>query len=95
MHVLKRHTSVEEANKIAATMDKDGDGIVTVEELMDWVQHRQELLDELGADDVATSTKTKATGSSSTPPSTPKAAAATSSGSTTTPPANEASKKAA
>lgn len=49
MHVLKRHTSVEEANKIAATLDKDADGIVTVEELMDWIQHRSELLEELGS----------------------------------------------
>lgn len=31
LHVLKRHTSEEEALKIAATFDKDADGILTVQ----------------------------------------------------------------
>lgn len=57
VHVLKRHTSVEQANKIAATLDKDADGIVTVEELMDWIQHRSELLEELGSNHDVGSTK--------------------------------------
>ena len=50
-HVLKRHTSEEEAQKIANTMDKDADGILTVQELMEWIEHREELLEELGDDD--------------------------------------------
>ena len=50
-HVLKQHTSEEEAQKIANTMDKDADGILTVQELMEWIEHREELLEELGDDD--------------------------------------------
>jgi Ca2+-binding EF-hand superfamily protein len=47
MHVMKRHNSEEAAQKIVSTLDKDSDGIVTVQELLDWVQHREELLEEL------------------------------------------------
>jgi len=50
-HVLRQHTSEEEAQKIASTMDKDADGILTVQELMEWIEHREELLEELGDDD--------------------------------------------
>lgn len=50
-HVLKRHTSEEEAQKIASTVDKDADGILTVQELMEWIEHREELLQELGEEE--------------------------------------------
>ena len=68
--MLKRHTSEEEALKLAAEMDKDADGILTVEELMDWIAHKEELLDELGNEN------DDAPSPSLSPPPTPKPAAA-------------------
>ena len=81
-HVLKRHTSEEEAKKIALSMDKDADGILTVQELMEWIEHREELLEELGDDDnnntpVPTKKETKAPAPPSAGAGAPAAATST------------------
>jgi hypothetical protein len=50
-HVLNTRVSEEEAAKIAQMLDKDADGVLTVHELLEWIEQKEKLLEELGHED--------------------------------------------
>merc|ERR1712146_877665 len=45
-HVLKRHATKEEAMEFAKMLDQDGDGKLTVQELLDIIDKRQALYND-------------------------------------------------
>merc|ERR1711988_336277 len=52
-HALKRHATKEEAMEFAKMLDQDGDGKLTVQELLDIIEKRQALYnDSLSEDEV-------------------------------------------